>query len=103
MEQPDIRSLGYLRELSRLVSDWEEDAACQCCDWAVQEIEGLRATMQRIKAAVEADGQLTEAEAGSPEAWTAWQEVLAWCAVDDNVNNTVNGLTDDNQTCDKPH
>jgi len=42
MTDPEIRSLDYLRELSRLTDDWENDPACMCCDWAVGEIERLR-------------------------------------------------------------
>ncbi len=41
MSDTEIRSLAYLRDLSRLIEDWQEDPACQCCDWAVGEIERL--------------------------------------------------------------
>lgn len=42
MSDENVRSLEYLRGLSRLHEDWRNDSACVCCDWAVLEIEQLR-------------------------------------------------------------
>lgn len=49
MSEITIRSIEYLRELSRLISDWEDDPACQCCDWAVSEIERLNNELEQLR------------------------------------------------------
>jgi hypothetical protein len=49
MSDVSVRSLEYLKHLSRLIEGWEEDSACQCCDWAAAEIERLRAIVCDVR------------------------------------------------------
>ena|SRR3972149_3618096 len=45
----EIRSLDYLRQLSRLHEDWENDPACQCCDWAVTELVAMADELRKFQ------------------------------------------------------
>jgi predicted RNase H-like nuclease (RuvC/YqgF family) len=53
-EDYDIRSLEYLRELAGLD---DGDPACQCCKWAVEEIERLREKCTTLERSVNDDSQ----------------------------------------------
>jgi len=50
MPDIDVRSLEYLKGLARLHSKWKTDSACQCCDWAAEEIERLRTAIATARA-----------------------------------------------------
>jgi hypothetical protein len=67
----NVRSLEYLRHLSRLVDGWEEDSACQCCDWAVEEIERLRAISAKLQDALQS---LYDWQNGPPLLSPKWKD-----------------------------
>lgn len=48
MNDIEVKSLEYLRELSRSHDDWQNDPSCLCSDWAVNEIEKLRAENKQL-------------------------------------------------------
>ena len=46
----EIKSVTYLRELSRSHDDWENDPACLAAEWAADEIERLQAIVVGVPA-----------------------------------------------------
>lgn len=57
----NVRSLGYLKHLAELVPG---DDACECCKWAVEEIEQLRVKRAQLRAA---NGHLKQELAMRPQ------------------------------------
>ena len=49
MSDVEIRSVAYLRELSRCHDDWPNDPACLAAEWAADEIERLRNLLAAVR------------------------------------------------------